>query len=163
MSAATRQKISEANKGPLNPNAGRTLSAEGRRRLSEAHRGQGSGGTNTNWRGGRYVESRSGYVFVYVADDHPFVSMRERSRPYAPEHRLVMAAHVGRPLAAEEVVHHKLECEGGSGLKDDNRIENLEVWVTKQPKGQRPEDLVAWAVAFLERHGYVVTKVSAGA
>jgi hypothetical protein len=37
----------------------------------------------------------------------------------------VMAEHLGRPLTKAEVVHHKLVSEGGSGRKDDNRIENL--------------------------------------
>lgn len=33
-----------------------------------------------------------------------------------------------RPLRVEEVVHHLLEREGGSGDKTDNRIENLRLF-----------------------------------
>jgi site-specific DNA-cytosine methylase len=39
--------------------------------------------------------------------------------------------------------------------RDDNRPENLELWASRQPRGQRVTDLVAWAKEILEIYGAI--------
>jgi hypothetical protein len=65
--------------------------------------------------------------------------IRDGGRPRF-EHRIVMERLLGRPLDPSENVHHI------NGIRHDNRPANLELWVTPQPSGQRPEDLAAWVV-----------------
>lgn len=70
-------------------------------------------------------------------------SMPDGGRVWQWQHRFVMEEYLGRDLLPEENVHHL------NGDRADNRIENLEIWNTSQPCGQRPEDKVEYALEIL--------------
>lgn len=73
-------------------------------------------------------------------DPNGYRRIQRAGLPAILEHRLVVETLLGRPLESYEYVHHK------NGIRHDNVPNNLELWVTPQPKGQRPEDLAEWVV-----------------
>lgn len=87
---------------------------------------------------GRYVTTK-GYVKIRQDD----VIGRDK---WVLEHRYVMEKKLGRKLVKGENVHHK------DGNKENNHPDNLELWVTLQPRGQRVEDLVEYAREILRRY-----------
>lgn len=92
------------------------------------------------WTSNGRTYHKKGYVLLRVPE-HPRSS---KNNPYVFEHILVMEEFIGRFLIKGENVHHK------NGIRDDNRIENLELWNKPQPSGARAEDLYAWALELVE-------------
>lgn len=71
----------------------------------------------------RKISKKNGYVSVLVND------------AWVPEHRVEMEKKLGRPLVKGESVHHI------NGVRDDNRHENLELWLGGIRYGQRASDI----------------------
>ena len=79
--------------------------------------------------GGGWVDAK-GYVRLVLPDGRRVF-----------EHVHVMEQHLGRLLRPGETVHHK------HGLRSENSIGNLELWVTMQPRGQRVADVVEFVIS----------------
>lgn len=80
----------------------------GLRRKAARRPGNAVGKNNPSWRGGRRTR-KDGYVLVWTPEGERL------------EHRCITEIVLGRRLQPAEIVHHK------NGIKDDNRIDNLEV------------------------------------
>lgn len=80
---------------------------------------------------GRVKPGKEGYVRINLPDGRRIL-----------EHVYVMEQHLGRRLAPGENVHHK------NGIKNDNDLGNLELWLVMQPTGQRVADLMEYIARY---------------
>ena len=100
----------------------------------------------------------AGYKIVYISRNDPYFCMsnptgRQGEGKYKsagrggslPEHRLIMAQHLGRPLRRDEVVHHR------NGSKLDNRLENLELMSRKRHELLTARNTLRKALAKVEK------------
>lgn len=116
----------------------------------------GHGLCKKHWRRARYREQNppkpKGQWGDWTINSKGYVLRRrtlDGKREHQWQHHFVMEGVIGRPLFPDEEVHHR------NGFRDDNRPENLELWSTSQPKGQRIEDKLAWAYEMVRRYGKI--------
>lgn len=81
---------------------------------------------------------RNGYVWITV----PALSRNGGPRNIM-EHRYIMSRQLGRELFPEETVHHI------NGNRQDNRIENLELFSSRHGPGQRVTDKITFAIEMI--------------
>ncbi len=93
-------------------------------------------------------KTSKGYIYVFVGHEYPNVT----KRGYILKHRYVVEQNIGRPLKSHEIVHHK------NGVRDDNRIENLEVrTTTTHPQGYDNE-LLEQINEFIQKNNNLTNK-----
>ena len=85
----------------------------------------------SNWKGGRRIANKAGYINIHKPD-HPNTT----KEGYVMEHRLKMEKKLGRYLEKTEIVHHI------NGIKDDNRLKNLQLMSGKKEHSKEHFDAV---------------------
>jgi hypothetical protein len=101
------------------------------------------GENSRRWKGGR-TKTKYGYIKIFNLD-HP----NSDRAGYVLEHVYIMQQHLGRPLEKGEKIHHK------NGVRDDNRIENLELWIKGHPPCQRITDLIPYWEEMLNKYKHI--------
>ena len=74
-----------------------------------------------------------------------YIRIRVKGKPMV-QHRYFMENYLGRILLPSENIHHI------NGVRHDNRLENLEIWDTRQPKGQKIFDKIEYALEILNQY-----------
>lgn len=141
LSCASKLKppiLREARLKPTCPDCGKTI-LPGSARCAACHLAKQK--ANPKAKRARYRPDKNGYIYVF-RPDHPCANRNGKIL----EHRLIMEAQIGRYLLPDETVHHR------NGIKHDNRPENLELWSTAHPSGQRVIEKLAWCEEFISTH-----------
>jgi len=94
-----------------------------------------SGENNPGWNGGLGSKNSRGYIVIKHGENRNKL-----------QHRVIYEEYYGIKLTETQNIHHK------NGIKTDNRIENLELWDSSQPYGQRIEDKIEYYHNFIMQY-----------
>ena len=95
-----------------------------------------------------HIDKR-GYIVLYNSI-HP----NKWKNDHIHEHVLIMSEYLGRPLKKGENIHHI------NGDRQDNRVENLELWHRTQPSGQKLTDKIKSSLELLRSYGYQIREIN---